>query len=116
MKNTANTFRSFVLDTNKAYKEEIFSLSGAVKAVCLMENLPKEVAIVLRRYTDGKPYTTANGRNAVKVAIATFAKGSNEDIMRKATKAEIAKGANEYVKREKYSVFWVLNQLYKMSK
>lgn len=114
--NTKQTYKDFVLATNQSYKEEIFSLSGAVKAVCLMDNLPKSVAVVLRRYADGKHYTTANGRNSIKVAIADFAKGENTDIMRKATKAEVAKGMPEFIKREKYSVFWVLQQLYKMSK
>lgn len=114
-KQTSN-YSAFVVATNTAYKEEKFSLSGAVKAICLMDNLPKEVAVVLRRLAGGKPFTTANGRNNVKCAVADFAKGDNEDIMRKATKKEREAGLAEFVKREKYSVFWVLQQLYKMSK
>lgn len=110
------TYSAFVIATNSAYKEEKYSLSGAVKSLCLMENLPKEVAVVLRRYAGGKPFTTASGRNSVKCAVADFAKGQGEDIMRKATKKEREEGAPELVKREKYSVFWVLQQLYKMSK
>lgn len=111
-------YQSFVIATNATLKNEVKSLQGAVKILVNMENLPTEVAKALRiaANNSGKPITTATSRNNIAVAIRNFAKGTNDNIMRKTTKAEQAKGMPEQVTKESFSPFWVLQQLYKMNK
>jgi hypothetical protein len=117
MKTTSN-YQSFVLATNATLKNEYKNLSGAVKMLVNMENLPAEVAKALRIIANNgsKAITTASSRHNIVVNITAFAKGENTAILRKATKAEIAKGASEYVEKMTFSPFWVLQQVYKMSK
>ena len=117
MKTTTN-YKSFVLETNATLKNEVKSLQGAVKILVNMENLPGDVAKALRiaANNSGKPITTATSRNNIVVAIRNFAKGTSDNIMRKTTKAERAKGMPEQVAKESFSLFWVLKQLYKMNK
>lgn len=111
-----SNYKSFVLTTNATLKSEFSTLSGAVKILVNMENLPKEVAQILRIKADKSPIQSAKGRHNIVANITAFAKGENEAILRKSTKAEKEKGAGEYVTKATFSPFWVLQQLYKMSK
>lgn len=113
-KNQATNYANFVLATNKALKEEFATLTGAVKILAGMDNLPTEVARVMRAYAGGKPATSNAGRTAIAQAVKEFAKAGAETITRKATAKELAKGYPERVKRDRFSPFWVLQQLYKM--
>lgn len=113
---TTNNYKSFVLATNATLKNEFSTLSGAVKMLVNMEDLPKEVAQILRIKADKSPIQSAKGRHNIVANITAFAKGDNEAILRKSTKAEKEKGAGDYVPKTTFSPFWVLQQLYKMSK
>ena len=115
MKTTSN-YKAFVLETNSTLKNEFTTLSGAVKMLVNMEDLPKEVAQILRIKADKSPIQSAKGRHNIVANITAFAKGDNNAILRKATKAEKEKGAEGYVPKTTFSPFWVLQQLYKMSK
>lgn len=111
-------YQSFVLTTNATLKNEYKNLSGAVKMLVNMENLPTEVAKALRIIANNgsKAITTASSRHNIVANITAFAKGNNTAILRKATKAESAKGASEFVEKTAFSPFWVLQQVYKMNK
>lgn len=111
-----NNYKTFVLATNATLKNEFSTLSGAVKMLVNMEDLPKEVAQILRIKADKSPIQSAKGRHNIVANITAFAKGDNEAILRKATKADKERGAGEYVPKVTFSPFWVLQQLYKMSK
>lgn len=115
---TTNSYKSFVLATNATLKSEYKNLSGAVKMLVNMENLPNEVAKALRIIANNgaKAITTASSRHNIVANITAFAKGENNAILRKPTKTEAAKGAVEFVEKTTFSPFWVLQQLYKMSK
>ena len=113
---TTSSYKSFVLTTNANLKNEFSTLSGAVKMLVNMENLPKEVAQVLRIKADKSSIQSAKGRHNIVANITAFAKGDNAAILRKATKAEKEKGASDFVAKTTFSPFWVLQQLYKMSK
>lgn len=114
-KQTAN-YSDFVLATNKAIKAEYSTLTGAVKVLVMADDMPANVTRVLRMYAGGKPATSNAGRTAIAKAVADFAKGDADAITRKATAKERANGAGEYVTRDRFSPFWVLQQLYKMAK
>lgn len=114
--NQAANYGTFVLATNKALKEEFATLTGAVKILAGMDNLPTEVARALRMYAGGKPATSNAGRTSIAKAVAEFAKGGADSITRKATAKERATGAPERVTRDRFTPFWVLQQLYKMVK
>lgn len=114
--NTTTNYKSFVLETNATLKQEFTTLSGAVKMLVNMEDLPKEVAQILRIKADKSPIQSAKGRHNIVANITAFAKGENDSILRKATKMEKEKGAGDYVPKTTFSPFWVLQQLYKMSK
>lgn len=116
MKTTNATYKGFVLATNATLKQEFSTLSGAVKMLVNMDNLPAEVAKVLRIKADKSPIQSAKGRHNIVANITAFAKGENTAILRKATKAEKEKGAGDFVEKATFSPFWVLQQLYKMSK
>lgn len=115
MKTTSN-YKAFVLETNSTLKNEFTTLSGAVKMLVNMEDLPKEVAQILRIKADKSPIQSAKGRHNIVANITAFAKGENDSILRKSTKAEREKGSGDYVPKTTFSPFWVLQQLYKMSK
>lgn len=115
MKTTIN-YKGFVLATNSMLKAEYSTLSGAVKTLCNMENMPTDVQKALKGIADRKPITSASGRHNIVVNITKFAKGDNTAILRKATKAEISRGATEFVEKSTFSPYWVLQQLYKMNK
>lgn len=111
---TQVTYKAFVIDTNKAYKEEIYSLNGVVKAVANMDNLPAEVKNALKRIA-GSKYATKDGRNAIVRAVADHAQatGSNR---RPLTKTEKNDGLTERPLRTKFSVYWLLQQLWAITK
>lgn len=113
---TTSNYKAFVLETNSTLKNEFTTLSGAVKMLVNMEDLPKEVAQILRIKADKSPIQSAKGRHNIVTNITAFAKGENDSILRKATKTEKEKGAGDYVLKTTFSPFWVLQQLYKMSK
>jgi hypothetical protein len=115
MKTTSN-YKAFVLETNSTLKNEFATLSGAVKMLVNMEDLPKDVAQILRIKADKSPIQSAKGRHNIVANITAFAKGENDSILRKATKADREKGSGDYVPKTTFSPFWVLQQLYKMSK
>lgn len=115
MKTTTN-YKSFVLATNSILKSEYSTLSGAVKTLCNMDNMPSEVAKALKGIADRKPITSASGRHNIVANITKFAKGDNNAILRKATKKELETGATQYVEKRSFSPYWVLQQLYKMNK
>lgn len=112
---TSNNYKNFVLVTNADLKKEMVTLSGAVR-VLIKDELPADVTKVLRRLADKAPIQSAKGRHNIVANITAFAKGDNEVILRKAKKAEKEKGANDFVPKTTFSPFWVLQQLYKMSK
>lgn len=113
---TTTNYKGFVLTTNSILKADYSTLSGAVKTLCNMDNMPIDVQKALKGIADRKPITSASGRHNIVVNITAFAKGNNTAILRKATRAEISKGANEFVEKTTFSPYWVLQQLYKMNK
>lgn len=120
MKANAN-YKNFVLTTNAILKEESKSINGAVKMLVNMENLPLDVARVLRVYA-GKsakgvtlPITNKDARNNIVRKVIEVAKERNT-LTRKTTVKERANGASERVERTTFTPFWVLQQLYTLTK
>lgn len=113
-KKQAIKYADFVIATNATLKAECATLTGAVKVLAGMDNLPVDVARVMRAYAGGKPATSNAGRTAIAQAVKEFAKAGAETITRKATAKELAKGYPERVTRDRFTPFWVLQQLYKM--
>jgi hypothetical protein len=114
---TTTTYKSFVIATNAALKEESKSINGAVKTLVNMENLPTDVSKILRIYA-GKnnkgialPIASKEARTNIARKVIEVAKERNT-LTRKATKREIEAGAAERVERTTFSPFWVLQQLY----
>lgn len=119
--NTTTTYKGFVIATNATLKAECKSINGAVKTLVNMENLPDDVAKVLRIFS-GKsakgvkyPITSKDGRNNIVRKVLEVARERNT-ITRKATAKERANGANERVERTVFTPFWVLQQLYTLTK
>ena len=120
MKTNVN-YKGFVLATNAALKEESKSINGAVKTLVNMENLPVDVAKVLRIYA-GKnskgvalPVSSKDARNNIVRKVIEIAKERNT-ITRKSTAKERANGAPERIERTTFTPFWVLQQLYTLTK
>ena len=118
---TNASYKSFVIATNATLKEECKSINGAVKALVNMENLPTEVAKVLRIYA-GKnskgmalPIASKDARNNIVRKVIEVAKERNT-LTRKATAKERANGAPERIERTTFTPFWVLQQLYTLTK
>lgn len=118
----ANTnYRSFVLATNATLKAEFKSINGSVKAVVNMENLPDEVAKVLRICAKGNEakavaITSKSGRDNIarKVIAIASERGTN---YRKTTAKERANGiTEERILRDTFSPYWVLQQLFTLTK
>ena len=120
MKANAN-YKSFVIATNATLKEESKSINGTIKTLVNMENLPPEVAKVLRVYAGRNskgvalPITSKEARNNIARKVIEVAKERNT-ITRKSTAKERANGASERVERATFSPFWVLQQLYALTK
>ena len=119
--NTTTNYRNFVLATNAMLKEECKSINGAVKTLVNMENLPIEVAKILRVYA-GKnskgvtlPITSKEARTNITRKVIEVANDRNA-LTRKATKKELEHGASERVERTVFTPFWVLQQLYTLTK
>lgn len=118
---TENTYKNFVIATNATLKTECRSINGAVKTLVNMENLPTEVAKVLRVYAGRSskgaalPITSKDGRNNIVRKVIEVAKERNT-LTRKATAKERANGASERVERTAFTPFWVLQQLYTLTK
>jgi hypothetical protein len=115
------TYKSFVIETNATLKKECKSINGAVKMLVNMENLTTEVAKILRIYA-GKnakgvalPIASKDARNNIVRKVIEVAKERNT-LTRKATAKELASGASERVERTTFSPFWVLQQLYTLTK
>jgi uncharacterized phosphosugar-binding protein len=120
MKTTTN-YKNFVIATNATLKEECKSINGAVKTLVNMVNLPTEVAKVLRVYS-GKnskgialPITSKEARTNIVRKVIEVAKERNT-LTRKATAKELANGASDRVERTTFSPYWVLQQLYTLTK
>lgn len=118
----ANTdYKKFVLATNAILKEETRSINGAVKMLVNIDNLPTEVAKVLRIYAGRSskgvalPITSKEARNNIVRKVIEVAKERNT-LTRKATKKEVENGAGERVERATFSPYWVLQQLYATTK
>ena len=111
---TQVTYKAFVIDTNKAYKEEIYSLNGVVKAVTNMDTIPAEVKATLKRLA-GSKYATKEGRNTIVRIVADHAQAAGTN-RRPFTKAEKAEGLTERPLRTKFSVYWLLQQLWAIEK
>lgn len=114
-------YKDFVLSTNALLKEESKSINGAVKMLVNMENLPADVAKILRIYA-GKnnkgialPIASKEARTNIVRKVIEVAKERNT-ITRKATAKERANGAPERVERTTFTPFWVLQQLYTLTK
>lgn len=114
-------YKSFVLTTNALLKAESKSINGAVKTLVSMDNLPVDVARVLRVYA-GKsakgvalPITSKDARNNIVRKVIEIAKERNT-ITRKTTAKERTNGAPERVERTTFSPYWVLQQLYTLAK
>ena len=120
MKATTN-YKNFVIATNATLKAECKSINGAVKTLVNMDNLPTDVARVLRIYAgkNGKgvalPITSKEARNNIARKVIEVAKERNT-ITRKATAKERANGAPEQIERTTFTPFWVLQQLYTLTK
>ena len=115
------TYKSFVIATNSTLKDECKSVNGAVKTLVNMENLPMEVAKILRIYA-GKnskgialPIASKDARNNIVRKVLEVAK-ERDTLTRKATAKERANGAPERVERATFTPFWVLQQLYTLTK
>ena len=120
MKATTN-YKNFVIATNATLKAECKSINGAVKTLVNMDDLPTDVARVLRIYA-GKnskgvalPITSKEARTNIARKVIEVAKERNA-ITRKATKKEIEAGAAERVERTTFTPYWVLQQLYATTK
>jgi hypothetical protein len=120
MKANAN-YRNFVIETNSALKAETKSINGAVKMLVNMDNLPTEVAKVLRIYA-GKnnkgitlPITSKDARNNIVRKVIEVAKERNT-LTRKTTAKEREAGLPERVERTTFSPYWILQQLYTLTK
>lgn len=111
---TQVTYKSFVIETNQTYKEEIYSLNGVVKAVANMDTLPAEVKAALKRLA-GSKYATKEGRNTIVRAVTDYAQTAGTNL-RPLTKAEKADGLTEKPLRTKFSVYWLLQQLWAIEK
>ena len=120
MKTNVN-YKEFVNATNAMLKAEAKSINGAVKMLTNMENLPNDVAKVLRIFagTSAKgvklPITSKDARNNIVRKVIEIAKERNT-LTRKATAKERANGANDRVERTTFTPFWVLQQLYALTK
>lgn len=114
-------YRSFVLATNATLKAEFKSINGSVKALVNMENLPEDVAKVLRicaKGNDAKPVaiTSKAGRDNIARKVIAIA-GERGTNYRKTTAKERANGiTEERVLRETFSPYWVLQQLFTLTK
>jgi hypothetical protein len=120
MKANAN-YKNFVIATNATLKAETKSINGAVKMLVNMENLPTEVAKVLRIYA-GKnskgialPVASKDARNNIVRKVIEVAKERNA-LTRKTTTKERENGLPERVERTTFTPFWVLQQLYTLTK
>lgn len=119
--NTTTNYKSFVNTTNALLKAETRSINGAVKLLVNMENLPEDVAKVLRIFS-GKspkgvklPITSKDARNNIVRKVIEVAKERNT-LTRKSTTKERANGASERVERTTFTPYWILQQLYTLTK
>jgi hypothetical protein len=108
------TYRNYVIDTNNDYKAEIYSLNGVIKALVSLEKLNSEVKTTLKRLA-GSKYATKEGRNIIVRAVIEQAEKAGT-LTRPLTKAEKAEGLTERPKREKFCLFWALQQLWAIEK
>lgn len=114
-------YRDFVNGTNSMLKAETKSINGAVKMLVNMENLPNDVAKVLRIFAGVSakgaklPITSKDARNNIVRKVIEVAKERNT-LTRKATKKEVENGASERVERTTFTPYWVLQQLYATTK
>lgn len=120
MKTNVN-YKEFVIVTTATLKEECKSINGAVKMLVNMENLPGDVAKVLRAFAGLSskgvklPITSKEARTNIVRKVIEVAKERNT-LTRKATAKERANGAPEQIERTTFTPFWVLQQLYAATK
>ena len=115
------TYQDFVLKTNNKLKQEAKSINGAVKMLVNMEDLDADVCKILRICAKGNDskavaITSNNGRTNIarKVIAIAMERGTN---YRKTTAKERANGiTDERVLRESFSPYWVLQQLFTLTK
>lgn len=114
-------YKEFVNATNAMLKAETKSINGAVKMLVNMENLPNDVARVLRIFAGVSPkgaklpITSKDARTNIVRKVIEVAKDRSA-LTRKATKKELENGASERVERTVFTPYWVLQQLYATTK
>ena len=94
---------------------ECASLSKAVKALCKIDGLPKEIVEILTQNANGKDYTTAAGRHNIICNISEYAKNNRNEFMQTATDEERKKEQIEFVDRINFTPYWVLQTLKRMT-
>lgn len=120
MKTNVN-YKEFVNVTNAVLKSETKSINGAVKMLVNMENLPSDVAKVLRAFAGLSskgvkiPIASKEARTNIVRKVIELAK-ERDTLMRKATAKERENGAPERIERTTFTPFWVLQQLYATTK
>lgn len=114
-------YKEFVNATNATLKEETKSINGAVKMLVNMENLPADVAKVLRILAGVSskgvklPITSKEARTNIVRKVIEVAK-ERDTLTRKATKKELSEGTSERIERTTFTPFWILQQLYATTK
>lgn len=111
------TFSDMRLNTpdNSLWHTKYVTVSQALKALCKMKKLPREVVEILTKMARGKKYTTSTGRSYIISSITDYAKDNRMIFSAEYSLTDCWMENNKNTTQKTYTPYWVLQTLKKIA-